>query len=1570
MIEKCMMCGKEFETDDATNAICSECAENIRKENRGQNRMQTLLSGAFDEKRPGSEPAKKEEKPAEPSRNDTPEACWESLLHSAGAEYVQDTVNDRFIPVFYRISDRPVTNEPDLKTALSLLKDPETRKAYTAEAERLEKIRLELKEAVAAKKTADVFVCDAAGQNDPLGAQIREILEKQGIRVFRSGPCAAGKQPGEYENAVFADLTKDRTMVIAVSNAADFYTWHMYSEWKRFLRYSQEEGNRSLIICTNGVQPADIPEELDGIPLVSTQRLDFEKKLTEQVLGNDTAPKPMYIADAENEKAADLHLTNSQASGNAYEHADAEQEMQEKSEADRNGKKKKASAARTAVSAVAAVLCVSAAVASAYVLRPGTNPYSLADEARSSGNYEVAVRILSGIDSEDARSRIDDIRFLQADECCARGDFEGAASVLSMVGTEEAGEKLDEVRFQQAEAYLGKGDYDGACALLEQLGTEKALSRLNGIRSNRAEEAFAAGDYETACSILSGLGTSEADERLAQIRFIQAENAFAAGDYDFASEIFRKLGTQEAENRVYDIQMLRAEEAFQSGDYDAACSVLETLNSDESAEKILLIRYAEADGMMQQKRYAEAAQAFDLLVPYSDSEKKAAQCRADQLFENGAAEEAYAIFASLDPEYRDQESWYQEQYANAAGLLGAGDWENAAAAFEQIPYLDDSAQLALQARYQQAVQVVNGGDAARAMELFTALNGYQDSSEKVENIERYQAACALMEEGRFREARELFAGLSDRFDADARIDSCYSADYAAAQALLEGGDVAGAYQAFEQIQEYGDSADRCADIDKRYEQAGTSALEGNLSNAISLYEGLGNYLDSSEKWVETTVARAVKATAEGDFDAARADLDRVRDKADIYQEELQLNTAIADQAFNEGRYEVALEHYLALEQTDMLKEREYNLAQFCADARYFDVAVKAYESLNGYRDSATLLTDTHYRQAVSVFDEGKPEEALALFEALNGYADSDWKAAECRYRIACAALEEKRYDEAAEAFDMLNGYADSAAKATECRYRMACSLFDEGRYDEAAESFEKLNGYADSADRVLSCRYMSAVQMKEQGDAAAAAEAFAALQDYRDSAEQILSCRYMLASAAMENGDYDAAEEMFASLGDYLDSRAQLPELKLRRGMLACDEGDFALAEARFDEAGENEGLTDALLYAAEKAEEMGDMTQALRFCRRAGTDAAAERIASLAKTAEENGNLSAAAVAGYMLKDRDGEQLQHIQQLSRDISLDEVSDLLYDLDGDELETEGLFACIEEGRNQLDYADACALLDAGDIEGARDIFAALPDDLADTAEKLAECDLYEAEVLRESGDYEGAYRILIQYTGREEVDRLLQEDEQLAVIVEENSRNGQFKRIGNRVTFGSYDQNGNPSDGAEPIEWVVVDFRNGKSLLLSVNALDSVKYRNDSQNVTWENSDLRSWLNSTFVDAAFTEEEKGAIMFTRNEADSATHFSNAGNDTEDRVFVLSAAEAEKLKDKDLLTAVATESAIRNGAANVDGYAWYWLRSSGSDNRHAATISTKGFINANGNKANSQGGAVRPAVWVDAELIPE
>ena len=41
------------------------------------------------------------------------------------------------------------------------------------------------------------------------------------------------------------------------------------------------------------------------------------------------------------------------------------------------------------------------------------------------------------------------------------------------------------------------------------------------------------------------------------------------------------------------------------------------------------------------------------------------------------------------------------------------------------------------------------------------------------------------------------------------------------------------------------------------------------------------------------------------------------------------------------------------------------------------------------------------------------------------------------------------------------------------------------------------------------------------------------------------------------------------------------------------------------------------------------------------------------------------------------------------------------------------------------------------------------------------------------------------------------------------------------VTFGTYEQDGNASNGAEPIEWYVLDEKDGKKLLVSKYILDA-----------------------------------------------------------------------------------------------------------------------------------------------------
>ena len=114
-------------------------------------------------------------------------------------------------------------------------------------------------------------------------------------------------------------------------------------------------------------------------------------------------------------------------------------------------------------------------------------------------------------------------------------------------------------------------------------------------------------------------------------------------------------------------------------------------------------------------------------------------------------------------------------------------------------------------------------------------------------------------------------------------------------------------------------------------------------------------------------------------------------------------------------------------------------------------------------------------------------------------------------------------------------------------------------------------------------------------------------------------------------------------------------------------------------------------------------------------------------------------------------------------------------------------------------------------------------------------------------------------------------------------------KIGGYVTFGSYEQDNVLTNGKEPIEWLVLDVQDGKALLLSKYALDCKPYNETKEEVYWENSTLRHWLNNEFYSAAFNATEKTQIieMVIGNSLDVG------GNVVKDTVSLMSAEEARR-----------------------------------------------------------------------------
>ena len=158
--------------------------------------------------------------------------------------------------------------------------------------------------------------------------------------------------------------------------------------------------------------------------------------------------------------------------------------------------------------------------------------------------------------------------------------------------------------------------------------------------------------------------------------------------------------------------------------------------------------------------------------------------------------------------------------------------------------------------------------------------------------------------------------------------------------------------------------------------------------------------------------------------------------------------------------------------------------------------------------------------------------------------------------------------------------------------------------------------------------------------------------------------------------------------------------------------------------------------------------------------------------------------------------------------------------------------------------------------------------------------------------------------------------------------NPESVKQGGYIKFGSYPQeNGNTR---EPIEWLVLEVNGNEAFLVSRYGLDCRQYHHACVSMTWEQCDLRKWLNHDFLEAAFTEEEQRRIKVSEVVNDNSRQYdTRGGNNTRDRVFCLSLAEAEQYFENDSERRCRpTAQAKAHGAYVSAGCCYWWLRSPG------------------------------------------
>jgi len=198
--------------------------------------------------------------------------------------------------------------------------------------------------------------------------------------------------------------------------------------------------------------------------------------------------------------------------------------------------------------------------------------------------------------------------------------------------------------------------------------------------------------------------------------------------------------------------------------------------------------------------------------------------------------------------------------------------------------------------------------------------------------------------------------------------------------------------------------------------------------------------------------------------------------------------------------------------------------------------------------------------------------------------------------------------------------------------------------------------------------------------------------------------------------------------------------------------------------------------------------------------------------------------------------------------------------------------------------------------------------------------------------------------------------------------------VGDTIPFGDWD-------------WRVLDVQDGRILIITESVIEKRPYNLEPAHVKWETCALRRYLNGEFLQK-FTEDEQSRIAETsiRN-PDNIWFETNGGNDTTDKVFLLSLEEVDGYfgdsgdyqnkrrkkyegqypdgkwvpSDGGYAFSNANDS---DRIAKHDGQSpWWWLRSTG-DSFNGASVNGDGSVFVYGGSALYDTGGVRPVLWLN------
>lgn len=192
----------------------------------------------------------------------------------------------------------------------------------------------------------------------------------------------------------------------------------------------------------------------------------------------------------------------------------------------------------------------------------------------------------------------------------------------------------------------------------------------------------------------------------------------------------------------------------------------------------------------------------------------------------------------------------------------------------------------------------------------------------------------------------------------------------------------------------------------------------------------------------------------------------------------------------------------------------------------------------------------------------------------------------------------------------------------------------------------------------------------------------------------------------------------------------------------------------------------------------------------------------------------------------------------------------------------------------------------------------------------------------------------------------------------------------------------------EPIVWRVIEKGSKDVYVLSHSILNSQPYNNYEENTSWENCSLRSWLNKTFIYAAFSKAEMEDITSSQIHVENCpSNGTSGGNDTIDKLWVLTYSELKNsaygfsTTDADFDDArrvAGTDYAKCEGlfvetktSEGQYGKSYWWQRTVGAELNKGSSVNPGGWLfNAGSDPVNDTSIGVRPAFKLKLDAVVE